>query len=174
MSSAAIVADGGVDIGALGKTSDLDIVTKTAAFNGSPGYAAETSTMTLIRGFLYVITAMILGAFFTVWTIQRRAEIGLQKALGASTRAVLLDALGQVLVVLIGATAIGVAIGLALGALISGEHGAVLAAGWTCHRCVRRAHRVRGGRHCSSGSAASLRSTPSSPSGVHDERPRPR
>lgn len=120
VSSAAIVADDGVDTDALATTADLDIVTKTAAFNGSPGYAAETSTMTLIRGFLYVIAAMILGAFFTVWTIQRRAEIGLQKALGASTRAVLLDALGQVLVVLVAATAVGVAIGLALGALISG------------------------------------------------------
>jgi putative ABC transport system permease protein len=120
VSSAAIVARPGVDIAALAKRADLDIVTRTAAFNGSPGYAAETSTMTLIRGFLYVIAAMILGAFFTVWTIQRRGEIGLQKALGASGRAVLLDGLGQVLVVLIGATAGGVAIGLALGALISG------------------------------------------------------
>lgn len=86
VSSAAIVADGSVDIGALATAADLDIVSKTTAFNGSPGYSAETSTMTLIRGFLYVIAAMILGAFFTVWTIQRRAEIGLQKALGASTR----------------------------------------------------------------------------------------
>jgi putative ABC transport system permease protein len=120
VSSAAIVADGGVDLDAVEVAADLDIVTKTAAFDGSPGYTAETSTMTLIRGFLYVIAAMILGAFFTVWTIQRRAEIGLQKALGASTRAVLIDALGQVLVVLVGATAVGVAIGLALGALISG------------------------------------------------------
>lgn len=120
VSSAAIIADPGVDTAALAKSADLDIVTKTAAFNGSPGYAAETSTMTLIRGFLYVIAAMILGAFFTVWTIQRRAEIGLQKALGASNRAVLLDALGQVLIVLVGATAVGVVIGLALGALISG------------------------------------------------------
>jgi len=120
VSSAAIVADGSVDIGALATAPDLDIVSKTTAFNGSPGYSAETSTMTLIRGFLYVIAAMILGAFFTVWTIQRRAEIGLQKALGASTRSVLFDALGQVLVVLVAATAVGVAVGLALGALISG------------------------------------------------------
>jgi putative ABC transport system permease protein len=120
VSSAAMVTGSGVDIRSLAKTADLDIVTKVEAFNGSPGYSAETSTMTLIRGFLYVIAAMILGAFFTVWTIQRRAEIGLQKALGASTRAVLFDALAQVLVVLVAATAVGVAIGLALGALISG------------------------------------------------------
>jgi putative ABC transport system permease protein len=119
VSSAAIVAKG-VDIAALAKAHDLDIVTKTAAYDGSPGYTAETSTMTLIRGFLYVIAAMILGAFFTVWTIQRRAEIGLQKALGASTRAVLADAIGEALIVLIAATAVGVTIGLALGALVSG------------------------------------------------------
>ena len=63
--------------------------------------------MSLIRGFLYLISAMILGSFFTVWTIQRRSEIGLQKALGASTGAVLRDALGQVMIVLVVATALG-------------------------------------------------------------------
>lgn len=120
---ASAVAITGGDDAALeraGADVDLDVVTRTEAYAGSPGYSAETSTMSLIRGFLYVISAMILGSFFTVWTIQRRSEIGLQKALGASTGAVLRDAFAQVLIVLTAATAVGTAIGYGLGKLIEG------------------------------------------------------
>ena len=122
MAASAVAVTGG-DLNALRHAADavgLDIVTRTEAYAGSPGYTAETSTMSLIQGFLYLISAMILGSFFTVWAIQRRAEIGLQKALGASTGAVLRDALGQVLIVLTLATAVGAAIGYGLGALIEG------------------------------------------------------
>jgi putative ABC transport system permease protein len=120
---ASAVAVQGGDPAALqraGAAAGLDVVTRTEAYAGSPGYSAETSTMSLIRGFLYLISAMILGSFFTVWTIQRRSEIGLQKALGASTGAVLRDALGQVLIVLTVATALGAAVGFGLGKLIEG------------------------------------------------------
>jgi putative ABC transport system permease protein len=101
-------------------SAGLDVVTRTEAYAGSPGYSAETSTMTLIRGFLYLISAMVLGSFFTVWTIQRRSEIGLQKALGASTATVLGEALGQVLIVLTAATAVGAGVGFLLGKVIEG------------------------------------------------------
>jgi putative ABC transport system permease protein len=101
-------------------TAGLEVVTRTEAYAGSPGYSAETSTMSLIRGFLYLISAMVLGSFFTVWTIQRRSEIGLQKALGASTGKVLQEALGQVLIVLAAATFAGAAVGYVLGKLIEG------------------------------------------------------
>lgn len=103
-----------------GLDARLDVVTRTAAYAGSPGYSAETSTMSLIQSFLYLISAMILGSFFTVWTIQRRAEIGLQKALGASGVNVLTEALGQVLIVLTAATALGSLVGFLLGKLIEG------------------------------------------------------
>ena len=116
----ALDVDEGADIDAAATAADLDVVTRIQAFAGSPGYAAEQSTMALIRAFLYVIAAMILGAFFTVWTIQRRAEIGLQKALGESSAGVVLDALGQVLIVLVLATSVGTAIGLGLGAVVAG------------------------------------------------------
>jgi len=117
------VAISGGDSAALtraGSAAGLDVVTRSEAYAGSPGFSAETSTMSLIRSFLYVISAMILGSFFTVWTIQRRSEIGLQKALGASTGAVLRDALGQVLIVLVLATSLGALVGFALGTLIEG------------------------------------------------------
>lgn len=122
LTASAVAIRGGspTDLERAGAAAGLDVVTRTGAYAGSPGYSAETSTMSLIRAFLYLISAMILGSFFTVWTIQRRSEIGLQKALGASTGAVLRDALGQVLIVLTAATMLGAAIGFGLGKLIEG------------------------------------------------------
>lgn len=98
----------------------LTTVTRTAAYDGSPGYKEETGTLTMIEGFLYVIAALLVGAFFTVWTIQRRQEIGLIKALGASNGYLLRDALGQALIVLVLATAVGVALGVGFGFAIPG------------------------------------------------------
>jgi putative ABC transport system permease protein len=92
--------------------------TKQQAYAGSPGYAAETATMTLIRGFLLVISALVVGAFFTVWTVQRTRQIGLLKALGASNTYVLRDAMGQLAIVLVAATAVGAVVALGLGLLV--------------------------------------------------------
>jgi putative ABC transport system permease protein len=92
--------------------------TREAAYAGSPGYAAETATMSLISGFLLVISALVVAAFFTVWTVQRTRQIGLLKALGATNAYVLRDALGQLAVVLVVATAVGAAVAIGLGQLV--------------------------------------------------------
>jgi len=92
--------------------------TRDQAYAGSPGYAAETATMSLITGFLLVISALIVAAFFTVWTIQRTRQIGLLKALGASNAYVLRDALGQLAVVLVAATAAGALVAVGIGKLV--------------------------------------------------------
>jgi hypothetical protein len=39
-----------------------------------------------MRGFLFAISALVIGAFFTVWTIQRGGDVAVLKALGASTQ----------------------------------------------------------------------------------------
>jgi len=96
-------------------------VGKAGAYAASPGYSAESGTMTLIRGFLYAISALVVGSFFTVWTIQRRDEIALLKAIGAGTGYILRDALTQVAVVLAAATAVGTGIGVALGGSLMGS-----------------------------------------------------
>lgn len=117
-SAIAVRADDDTAFAAIDKRAGTDIETKVAAYAGSPGYSAESSTMTLIRGFLLVISALIVGAFFTVWTIQRSRQIGLLKALGASNAYVLRDALGQLAIVLVSAVIVGAAVALGLGALV--------------------------------------------------------
>jgi putative ABC transport system permease protein len=80
-----------VDVAAVDRRAGTETRTKEQAYSGSPGFSAETATMTLIRAFLLAISALIVGAFFTVLIVQRTRQIGLLKALGASSGYVLRD-----------------------------------------------------------------------------------
>src|SRR5690606_18522489 len=103
-----------------GAEAGLEVLTKTEAYDGSPGYSAETTTMTLIRGFLLVISALVVGAFFTVLTVQRTRQIGLLKAMGASNGYIVRDSVGQMTVLVAAATAVGVALGVGVISLLDG------------------------------------------------------
>ena len=98
------------DRAAIDEAAGTATETKAHAYAGSPGYAAETATMTLIRSFLVVIAALVVGAFFTVLTIQRTKQIGLLKAMGASNAYVLRDGVGQMGVVVVAGTLVGSAV----------------------------------------------------------------
>ncbi|MEO6626975.1 MAG: ABC transporter permease, partial [Aquihabitans sp.] len=118
-SAIALRNDGGADL-AKAAGPDINVVSKAGAYAGSPGYSGETQTMTLIRGFLLVISALIVGAFFTVWTVQRAGEIGILKALGASSSYVIKDAVGQMAVILVASTVVGAALALGIGQFVGG------------------------------------------------------
>lgn len=90
-------------------------------FAASPGYSAETSTLNLIKAFLYAISALVVGAFFTVWTIQRKHELAVLRAMGASTGYLVRDGLGQALAILVVFCAIGLGVGMGMGSLITGS-----------------------------------------------------
>jgi putative ABC transport system permease protein len=90
------------------------------AFDSSPGYTAELMTMQLIQAFLYAISALVVGAFFTLWTVQRTRELAVMRAIGASTRYLLTDGVLQATVLLVTAVAVGVGVGLGFGALLLG------------------------------------------------------
>jgi putative ABC transport system permease protein len=119
-SAIALRVPAGVDIAAVDRAAGTETRTKEQAYDGSPGFSAETATMTLIRGFLLVISALIVGAFFTVLTVQRTRQIGLLKALGASTGYVLRDGIGQMTLVVLAATAVGAGAGAGIVAALDG------------------------------------------------------
>jgi putative ABC transport system permease protein len=81
-------------------------------YEASTGYLEEVRTVQIIQLFLFVISAVVIGAFFSIWTIQRTKEVGLVKALGASNGYLLRDALGQALLLLLAGVAVGLALGL--------------------------------------------------------------
>ncbi len=109
----------GFDVAAADRRAGTETLTKEEAYSGSPGFSAETATMTLIRAFLLVISALIVGAFFTVLTVQRTRQIGLLKAMGASSSYVLRDGIGQITAVVVLSTAAGALTGAAIIALLS-------------------------------------------------------
>jgi putative ABC transport system permease protein len=85
-------------------------------------FRSEIGSLLLMVGMLFGISALVIGAFFTVWTMQRKGDIAVLKALGASTRSLIRDALGQALVVLV----LGVGIGIGVVALLGLLAGSVL------------------------------------------------
>jgi putative ABC transport system permease protein len=108
-----------LDLAAGDRAAGTTSLTKKESYGASPGYTAETSTLQMIEAFLYVISALVVGAFFTVLTIQRRQEIAVMRAMGASTRYLLRDSILQSLLLLVASTAVGLGLGLVAGAAIS-------------------------------------------------------
>lgn len=111
----------GADTEAVDAQAGTTTVTTEDSLAAIGSYTSENGSLQLIRGFLFVISALVIGAFFTVWTIQRSGDVAVLKALGASTANLLKDALGQAIVLLAGGTLLGTGIAAALGALISGS-----------------------------------------------------
>lgn len=119
ITAVAVRSASGTDLAAADREVGTTSMTLEESFGASPGYTAETSTLQMIQVFLYAISALVVGAFFTVLTIQRKPEIAVLRAMGASTRYVLRDSLAQSLVLLTTSTVLGVGIGVAAGAAIS-------------------------------------------------------
>ncbi|GAA2058772.1 ABC transporter permease [Catenulispora yoronensis] len=117
----AVRTGAGFDAAAADRDAGTHWVTKAGSYSASPGYSAESGTMKLISWFLYVISALVVGSFFTVWTVQRKPEIALLKAIGAAERYVVRDALAQAAAVLVLATALGTTVGLAVGRTLMGS-----------------------------------------------------
>lgn len=117
-----VALDGGgaVDWAAGDKASASKSQTTDEALGAIGSYQAENGSLQLMRGFLFVISALVIGAFFTVWTIQRSGDIAVLKALGASTPYLLKDALGQAVVMLAVGTGLGTGLAAGFGVLISG------------------------------------------------------
>ncbi len=121
-STVALKAADGADIDFAAGDAAAGTTTSTLeeSFNASPGYQAETMTLEMIQVFLYAICALVVGAFFTVWTIQRKHELAVLRAVGASTGYLLRDGLLQAAIILVVSTVVGILAGLGMGAGLTG------------------------------------------------------
>ncbi|WP_269856783.1 ABC transporter permease [Streptomyces sp. RPT161] len=111
----------GAHLSAADAAAGTRTVTIDEALSAIGSYTAENGSLQLMRGFLLVISALVIGAFFTVWTIQRSGDIAVLKALGASTGYLLRDALSQALVLLVLGAGAGSALAAALGTAVTGS-----------------------------------------------------
>lgn len=96
--------------------------TSLGSLTALSAFRSEIGSLLLMVGMLFGISGLVIGAFFTVWTMQRKGDIAVLKALGASTASLVRDALGQALVVLV----LGIALGTALVALFGTLAGTAL------------------------------------------------
>lgn len=80
-------------------------------------FKSEIGSLALMIAMLFGISALVVGAFFTVWTMQRAGDIAVLKALGASNGSLVFDALGQALIVLLAGIGVGLAAVVGFGTL---------------------------------------------------------
>ncbi|WP_435122170.1 ABC transporter permease [Micromonospora tulbaghiae] len=117
----ALTTTSGADLAATDRQAGTRTVSVDDSLSAIGSYTSENGSLQLMRGFLFAISALVIGAFFTVWTIQRSGDVAVLKALGAPTAGLLKDALGQAVVLLTGGTLLGTGIAAALGALVAGS-----------------------------------------------------
>jgi putative ABC transport system permease protein len=120
---AAQLADGdpsGPAATAANQAADTTTTSVTGAFQALGSYKSENGSLMLMQVFLYGISALIIVAFLTVWTIQRTRDVAVLKAMGSSDGYLLRDALTQAFVVLAAGAAVGGGAGM-LGGLIASQ-----------------------------------------------------
>ncbi|MET9508098.1 ABC transporter permease [Streptomyces flavidovirens] len=123
----ALTTGEGADLAAGDEAAGTEVRTIDGSLSALAAYEAENGSLQLMRGFLFVISALVVGAFFTVWTIQRSGDIAVLKALGASTPYLLRDALGQAALMLCAGTFLGTALATLIGGVVAGAVPFVLA-----------------------------------------------
>jgi putative ABC transport system permease protein len=87
------------------KTESADL---TTAYEATPGYAEQQSTLNTIRIFTLLIGVLVLGGFFQIQTLQKVAQIGMLKAIGAATLTIAVAFILQIIYT----TILGVALGV--------------------------------------------------------------
>jgi putative ABC transport system permease protein len=102
------------------RVSGVEVASRDTALQNLPGYKEEMGSVTMIQAFLFIIAAFIMAAFFYVLTLQKSNQFGVLKALGAGTRFLARDLVGQVLML--------TALGIMLGALLSYAVAAIIPA----------------------------------------------
>jgi len=92
-------------------------LTRSSSLSALPAYSSENGSLLMMQAFLYGISALVIVAFLTVWTLQRTRDIAVLRALGGTKSYVLRDALVQAAVILAGGTVAGGLLGAGAGAL---------------------------------------------------------
>lgn len=114
-----LAVTGTPDWGSVSDQTATSAKSSLASLTALEAFKSEIGSLGLMIVMLFGISALVVGAFFTVWTMQRAGDIAVVKALGATTGSLVRDALGQALVVLIAGIGVGLLAVLGFGALAS-------------------------------------------------------
>lgn len=112
-----LAVTGNPDWDAVSAATHTSAKSTLASLTALEAFKSEIGSLGLMIGMLFGISALVIGAFFTVWTMQRAGDIAVLKALGSTTGSLVRDSLGQALVVLVIGITVGLGAVLGLGAL---------------------------------------------------------
>ena len=89
------------------QVSDIEAIDRKTAYENTPGYTEQQSTLNTQNGFALLIGVLVIGGFFQIQTLQKVPQIGMLKAIGTPNLIVAMAVLIQIVAV----TLLGVAIG---------------------------------------------------------------
>ena len=115
-----LAVSGSPDWEAVADRTGTSAATPLASLTALETFRSEVGSLALMIVMLFGVSALVVGAFFTVWTMQRSGDIAVLKALGASDGSLVRDALGQALVVLVLGIGVGIGLVAGLGTLAGG------------------------------------------------------
>lgn len=97
------------------EVGDIKVVDRVTAYENTPGYSAQQSTLSTQNFFSLLIGLLVIGGFFQIQTLQKVPQIGMLKAIGAPNSTIAFAALTQIVMV----TLLGVLIGTGFTLLLS-------------------------------------------------------
>jgi putative ABC transport system permease protein len=81
------------------EVGSVEVADREAAYKATPGYAEQQSTLDTQRYFTLFIGILVIGGFFQIQTLQKVAQIGMLKAIGASTKTIAFSAVTQIVAI---------------------------------------------------------------------------
>jgi len=81
------------------QVSGIEAVDRQTAYEATPGYTQQQDTLTTQRIFTLLIGVLVIGGFFQIQTLQKVAQVGMLKAIGASNQTVVWAAMFQIVLV---------------------------------------------------------------------------
>jgi putative ABC transport system permease protein len=97
----------GISAGIDAVIDDVETTDIKTAYESAPGYSAQQSTLNTIKGFTFLIGALVIGGFFQIQTLQKIPQIGMLKAIGTPNPIVATASILQIIFV----TVFGVGLG---------------------------------------------------------------
>jgi putative ABC transport system permease protein len=89
------------------RVSRIEAVDRQTAYESTPGYSEQQSTLATQNAFAILIGVLVIGGFFQIQTLQKVPQIGMLKAIGTPNSTVAIAAIIQIIAV----TLVGIAIG---------------------------------------------------------------
>jgi putative ABC transport system permease protein len=89
------------------KIKDIQVVDLQTAYENTPGYSAQQTTLNTQNSFALLIGALVIGGFFQIQTLQKVAQIGMLKAIGTPNSTIAIATMIQIVSITVWGVAAG-------------------------------------------------------------------